>query len=199
MDKSLFNQLKFNPFALEEYELMWKVYPDLAKRAPFCSIPEGVENFELPDLNKLIKFTVVYVDPLSPLYDEKDFDVRINKSMEVLGFDKEEERFFDFVRSNSTLWNVVLFTYFKMINAHMYESWYTLKVNLHILSAKLRSAELADSDRRQYTKMITDARDELLEVEHKLFPDEYTMKIVAQKASEGKVTGYAEKYALKLE
>ena len=199
MDKGLFKQLRYNPFELEEFQLMWKVYPDLAKRKEFCKLPEGVVDFDLPDLNKLIKFTVIYIDPLSPLYDEKDFDVRMDKAMEALGYDKEEERFFDFVKSNGELWNVILFTYFKMINNHMYESWYSQKVNFHILSARLRSSDLEDGVRLRYTKMVDEARDGLIEIEHKLFPDEYTMRIVAEKASEGKVTGYAEKYALKLE
>jgi len=71
-------------------------------------------------------------------------------------------------------------------------------MNIHTLNAQLRSA-MDVGDRRQITKHIKDFTDDLVKVEHSLFPDERTAKMIGRMSTEDSLQGYAEKYALELE
>lgn len=193
MDK--YDKLPLNPFKCEPKEYMWKKYPQLARRTAFSSIPKGMKgHITLAELNKLIKFVVLYIDPLSPLFEEKDFEHRTNVAMEDLGFTKKE-KFFKHIENQTLFFKNLVYEYFQMVNNHEYEAWYTMKINLHHINRKLRDPSTDLSNRRQLTKAITEFKTELIELENKILPDQYTMNIVSDLATADKLASYAEKYA----
>ena len=193
MDK--YDKLPINPFKCEGKEYMWKKYPKLSRRTAFSSIPKGMRgHITLPDLNKLIKFVVIYIDPLSPLFEEKDFEQRATMAMEDLGF-KKSEKFFQHFENNTLFFQNLVFEYFKMVNNHEYEAWYTMKINLHHINKRLRDPSTQLSDRRQLTKAITDFQEDLIKLENKILPDDYTMNIISDLATADNLASYAEKYA----
>lgn len=174
---------------------MIELYPALSRRKAFTAIPEGVDNFSFADLDKLIRFVIVFIDPQSPVYEETDFDYRKALALEALGY-KKSERFYEEVSENTDLFNSVLFTYFKMVNNLLFEQWYTMYMNLHIVNQKMASPDaIADSERRQTSKISKQLYDDLVELQHSLFPDEQTARIMAEKSSEEDLGGYAEQYA----
>ena len=119
--------------------------------------------------------------------------------MEDLGYE-EDDRFYKEIKESSSLYRAMVFEYFKMVNDHNYEVWFSLKMNLHILGEKLRNPYgVDDSNRRHLTKSMGVFRKEIIELEHMIFPDEYTTKIVAEQATKASLSGFAEKYALTLE
>lgn len=193
-----FSKLKYNPVGIPNGKRFWEVCPELFKRRDaFRLVPEGVEKFSLIDLDKLIRFVVLFCDPLSPFAQEKDFEHRARQAREALGF-TEKERFWMEVTESTDFFNEILFEYFKMQNNHLYETWFSLKMGLHQTNKRLRGDTMKDSDRRHLMAAIKDFAFEVKELEHQLFPDEYTAQIIAEKSARDSLTGYAEKYAQEL-
>lgn len=184
-----------DPLACEGY--MWEKYPDLARRKIFCTEPYVLgfkSSLNLDDLNNLIKFIVLFVDPTSPLAKEKDFDYRTNAALGMLGLSKYD-LFFQEIEKNTLYWNCVLATYFAATHAIEYESWFTSKMALHHISMELRANIIPPNERRMTMKIMDEMTEDFLKKEHRLFPDEYTRNAVVASAELDQFAGYAERYA----
>lgn len=193
-----FSKLANNPVGVSFDKYIWEVHPRLARRKIFCEPQDDIKNFSLLDLDKLLRFVIVFIDPTSPLADEKDFEHRIRASMEALGFD-ERERFWKEVEGNTLYFHSILSAYFAMCHAIRYETWFSKKMAIHNINTKLRSGSWkTESEQRQALKMQDDLSYELIDLEHSLFPDEYTYKIIQEQATADKFVGYAEQYAEKI-
>lgn len=195
-----FSNLQYNPLELEENQYIWDKYPKLRRRVLFCSVPtkpERFHDFGKGDLNKLVCFVILFVDPLSPFFDEKDFDYRAQLVLEALGFSRAD-RFFKEVEDYTDYYNDILFEYFRMVSAIEYETWFSLKENLHRINKQIRGNTIKDSDRRHLMGVIQTGLDDIMSIEHRLFPDERTANYIRQKASETSYSGYPEQYALNL-
>ncbi len=68
--------------------MIWDRYNDFLVREELCSLPDGFgpEGFDLDDLNKILKFIIIFVDPLSPLVENKDFGDRSIRALKFLKF-----------------------------------------------------------------------------------------------------------------
>lgn len=175
--------MEYDPFC-EGY--MTETYPKLKSR-PFFVKYKGLD---LDYLDKMLRFVIVLIDPLSPVGHERDFDIRVRFASEKTGvvFDPENEVFQKYA-----------FEYFKMINAIGYEAWFTLKMAFHQISRSLRSFAMKDSDRLRAMREMDSIKANLLKEEHFLFPDSHTKRLVNDMAVEESLLGYAEKYAQDLD
>lgn len=190
-----FDKLIYDPFC---EGFLKDNYPAFDRRKAFRAIPQGIKSFGLQDLDKMLRFTILYLDPLSPFFDERDDKQRRISCIDALDLDKRE-RFLTEIDDNTAYWQMIVFEYFKMINATQFETWFSLKMSLHIMNARLRSATaLKDSDRLRLTKEVTALGRELMEIQAELFPDERTQRIISEKATED-LGGYAEKHAMDLD
>ncbi len=71
-----------------------------------------------------------------------------------------------------------------------------MKMSIHHANTQLRMPGMDLGKRRSMMKEIKGIADELLLLEHKIFPDKRTTNIVAQMATSESLAGYAERYAL---
>lgn len=189
-----FKRLDFNPVVLGPTEFIWDKYPRLKKRDAFFRIPEEMDDFNLHDLNDLLKFMVIFVDPDSPFWDERDFDYRASQCLKTLHL-APSARFYQEVSEKTGYWNFMLYEYFRFINTPLFEMWFSVKENFHIMNMKLRDATIKETDRLKLIQEIDVVLGKLTNLEYKLFPDEKTAKAVADIATEKSLGGYAEMFA----
>jgi len=195
-----FGKLKYNPIVLSNQKRMWIEYPDFAKRPLLCSLPpdsEELSNLELIDLDKMLRFIVLFVDPLSPYASERDFDIRERLCMKALGYGTSS-KFYKHISDISEYYVEVLLEYFKMIHNIRYEHWFSTVTSYRQLNRDLLNNAVTLRDRATAMAIQDKTVKEIETLEHSLFPDEMTKNILAKKATQG-LSGYAEKYALTLE
>ena len=173
---------------------IWEAYPEFTRRTAFKKIPAEVANFSLDDMDKLIKFAVVFIDPSSKFADERDFELRKNLCLEHLGADPGD-RFFEEVEEDTRFWHMIMFEYFKMCHSLEYELWFSSWYSLKIQYAKLRDTSMKETDRSKIQDAIQQQTYDLIRLENQLFPDERTKQVVSRIATEDSIAGYAELFA----
>lgn len=185
---------------------IWEAYPEFTRRKVFRDLPRTMEQFEddyvdfgIDDLDKLIKFAIVFIDPSSPLADERDYDLRIVATMEYLGFSKKD-RFYKEIDEDTYYWHLIMFEYFKMCTHLEYELWFSTWYGLKIQYAKLRNNKsMKETDRAKLIASLQDQTNDFIKLSNQLFPDERTKAVVARISTEDSVAGFAEKFALNLD
>lgn len=192
-----FTKIKYNPLVVPEEDYIWEHYPDLQRRVTFCNLPldEKYSDLDLEGLDELLKFVIIFVDPLSPLASEKDFRIRSEIALEQLGLTKKA-KFFKHFEQGTTWMQDVLMTYFAMIHDLLYEQWFSQKMSIHISNTQLIDARMDSLDRSRLQKDLGERIKTLKEIEHQLFPDEYTKKLIVEASTAKFQYGFAEKYAL---
>jgi len=171
-----FSKLKYDP---RERQKMIVAYPVMKGRFPSHK-----------DVDMLIRFAIMFCDPFSPIAEERDLDNKKRDALEALG-EKVFSDFYKHIADNDALWKDVMFSYFVLINHTQYETWLTLKESFHILAAELRG-HIDSKDRGKISKDLSAINDEIVELEAKLFPDDYTKNQIVEKIPVG---GYAERFA----
>jgi len=206
-DYTLFEEMSLNPFDLPAGKMMdhYKVF----KASVFWNHEDIVDEdnpeftYELIDVDAMIKFIVLFVDSQSPYYDEKNFDLRVNKCMRAFDLDAKGVVGVE-VLSNGPLFVKILHEFFKRINSHLYETWFSMKMNLHQMNSYLRKPPIPDKNgsvaqdvnaRRQLSQVIPELTFELIEMEMQLFPDDRIQKMIAERSSDDGLGGPAEQYA----
>lgn len=202
-----FNKMEFNPFATNEM-LMVDKYKKLRRRRAFRA------RHKLIDLDTLLRFVVVFVDPQSPLSEERDFDERMSKAVKVMEIEEGSNEFLEIYRQPieelgnyvpGTLLENYIFEYFKMVNNHEFELWFTLKMDYHQQCQYLRSPAPADpvaagldaTRRNSVASALKEKMMMVLRAEDQLFQDERIKGIVVDNATkDDDLAGYAERYAL---
>lgn len=194
---------EFDPFC-DGY--IWENYTKLAVRDVFSKLPVDflgsdiidsrpeLLDVDLADLDKIIRFTIVFADPLSPMASERDFEFRVNATISLLNH--KGERYISLVKSGHFFFHLMLYEYFKMVNSFKYESWFSAKMGLHQMNLMLRTGAQKDLDRLKYMQSIESLTLQVVKMEAELFPDPYTAKIIAEQATKSRLGGYAEQYAL---
>lgn len=185
---------------------IWEAYPEFTRRKLFRDLPRTMEQFEddyvgfgIGDLDKLIKFAIVFIDPSSPLADERDYDLRIVATMEYLGYSKKD-RFYKEIDEDTYYWHLIMFEYFKMCTHLEYELWFSTWYGLKIQYAKLRNNKsMKETDRAKLIASLQDQTNDFIKLSNQLFPDERTKAVVARISTEDSVAGFAEKFALNLD
>lgn len=184
-------RIEWNPLT---DKLMWEEHRGMQMYPLFREVPEDVLEFDLHDLDNLLKFMVLFVDPLSPFYEVRNFEIRKNQCLDALGV-KRHSRMVQEVDNVTPYWNSLLFEYFQIVNEYSYESWFSLKSNFHRMTAALRGGNLTATERRHFMTSMKDAKKELQEMEYELFQDERTKASIENQTEKARLGGYAEQYA----
>jgi hypothetical protein len=174
-----FSKLKYDPRVKGK---ITQEYPVMKGRFP-----------EHKDVDMLIRFAILFLDPFSPIAEERDIEVKKRDALKAL---KEESwsDFYKHVETNDSMWGDVVYGYFSLIHHTQYETWLTLKMSFHQLSQELRGI-MDSKDRVAASKGLASINQEIIELEAKLFPDEYTKHQIIEKIP---LAGYAERFALYL-
>jgi hypothetical protein len=206
-DYKEFEKMTLNPFRIAKGKFMdeYKIF----KQKRFWENPEDGEK-ESPynrwtrhEKDMIVRFVVLLIDTESPYYEEKSYDIRVSKCKKALDIvkasvvDKE-------IDEDGPFMTKVLFEFFKNINNHLYETWFSMKMNLHQMNNYLRRPPAVDKNgstasdinaRRQLSQVITELAYELIEIEFQLFPDSRLQKMINDKATDDGLGGYAEQFA----
>lgn len=155
----------------------------------------GVRKAFFPD-DEALRFYIYLIAPDSPLAQEKDWDLRIDKALEYSGMDRNAAAYLDFAEGREEVQDAI-FELFRLYANVKYESWFSTKQSFHILNARLRdNYGLKDSDRLRVMKEIDQLTERLMKMEYELFKEEHIHEIIAERAAAKSLSGYAEKFAL---
>ena len=197
----MFNHMQLNPFNAKDGKM--SSYKEFSKKVYWQKPEEGYDDFTKDDINALIKFAVLLVDNESPFYGEKDFLLRVKKCERVLYVDRNK-RVKKEIEEMGDLLNNILFNFFKSVNYHIYETWMSMKINIHNMNMYLRKPPIPDKNgsvatdinaRRNLSKTISELMHDLIEIEYQLFPDNRLQKIIVERSQEDGLGGYAEQFA----
>lgn len=204
MDINEFNDCYINPLDIEKKQYVWEKYDQLKKRNIFYMLPKNKEGstwytgFTKKDLNSLIQFIVVFVDANSPLAPERDFNLRMRKSVEIVS---PTEKALAEIDNETDLFQEMVHQYFLMTNQMEYEIWFSKMLTVHNMTRVLRrplTIDALDTDVRAI-KSATDVIN-MLETDLKnrgamLFRDSRLEKMIVSRATEDDLTGFAEEFA----
>jgi len=196
-----FSSLEFDPTVLDDGEMIWEKYPDLANPI-FCKLSE--EDFTLgytyEDLSLLVSFVVLYIDEESPCYKETDMDRRIRFCTNTLKIE-EDSMVYDQITNHTAKYSAILYEYFKWSNNIAFEGWFSLKSTMAGYYQYLRTpisnedADLEVDRRTKIQERLVKLEKTLMEKEAKLFPSPRIQKQIARENLKESLTGYAEKHA----
>ena len=199
-----YEHMTLNPFSVTTSKTMDSEYK-IFKPKRFWIVPETSE-YELwkkVNTDKILRFVILMIDPESPHYEERNFDIRAGKSMHSLQISVKSAEFKE-IENMGTVYSNVMYEFFKIMNSHMYETWFSSKMNLHQLNKYLRQPPVPDKNgsvasdvnaRRQLSQVITDLTFDLIEIEYQLFPDTRLAKMINDRAADDGLGGYAEQFA----
>ena len=217
--------MELNPFIVPKDVYIQNHYPRFARNPAYHHIPKVIEkevtkdengkkqvkerskcykDFGAREIDRILKFVVIFIDTESPYSEERNFDVRSRKCLKALQI-KKDSFIHKEIKESGQLYNHLVFEFFKEINAHQYETWFSMKMNLHQMNAYLRSNPIADRNgnlgadinaRRQLSSKIPEMLGELVDIEYTIFPDNRLQKIINDKSVQDSINGYAEQFAL---
>jgi len=174
--------MKYDPFIPGP---LYKEYSDIALRKIFRHE------------DKLLRVAILFIGPDSELAQVRDFELRLNKSIELLKFGEDQGGPVRMaIEGNSKEWGEVVYEYFRLVHNTRYEAWWSLLQSFHQLSKDLRSGSIKVRERLAAFKEMRNIQAELDNIEFELFKDEQTKERIAQSALNASLSGYAERYAL---
>ena len=190
-------EMEYNPLVKGR---IVSIYPKLAKVVKL----EEVKSMEYADADKLVRFVVLLVDPMSPFAEDKNIEDRMMQCFSLLKIPKNTKVYAEIMEMGE-VFRDFMFNYFRLIHAIDYEAWITLKLNFHNSSRYLRvpiSPEVSEKEinaRRQLSKEIGNMRKELVDLEYKLFQDKRLLKLINDAQMDEAIGGYVELNAQELD
>lgn len=169
---------------------IWATVTELKTRDVFCD----TEYLGKKDLEKMIKFIILLINPEYELSKERVWEEKVSKIITFLGFSKKD-KFFKEINDKTVYFTGMVTVYFKLIAIHHYERWYSAKEAFHNVNRMLRNPKTDPLDIVRLQKIADGQYKQLIKYEEVLFEDEGTRDIIAMASSRDVMTGYAEKYA----
>lgn len=208
MAKADFSKLKYNPFTIPRGAAVGEHYPALGRRAAFSVVPHALfkekEEKEIPskrDLSLLLSFIILFCEPGSPFYEERDFGERRAMCLQALGVDPES-LVGQMIAGDHWYYAGLLAVFLRLLNSSQFDTWLSLKTHAEQMKTYLRQpiAGKIDEVIEAKTKIATQVGKldkELAEVEKSLFRDRSVMELVNESVTaDAGMAGYAELYAL---
>ena len=136
------------------------------------------------------------------MFEHRDFEDRRTKALAVFKI-KEDSLEYDEIMENGLLFQDFVYEFFKLVNNHMYEQWFTYKQQIHSFNKFLRAEPDFTSDdiikemnsRRALLKESEAFGEKLLKLETIIFDDERLAKLINEKTVQNSIGNYAEFYA----
>ena len=156
---------------------------------------QKTESLEMKDW--LIRFFVLFIDPESPFAKIRDFRVRKDKSKEAIGDAKGRipKKVNKEIESCGQIYQLIQSEFFKLVHDSDYVHWVSLRTVYETLTDRLRSPTIATDDAMLIVKQIDMLKENLENVEKKIFSDSRILRQVADEKQRQQITGYAERYA----
>lgn len=200
--------MEFNPLRNPK-EYIWNMYERLKIRDQLTATKEEVvkaaddietkkrkaEALEMKDW--LIRFFVLFIDPESPFARIRDFKVRRDKSREAIGDVKGKipKKIMKEIESCGSIYQLIQSEFFKLVHDSDYVHWVSLRSVYETLTDRLRNPNVATDEAVAIVKQIDTIKENLENVEKKLFSDSRILRQVADEKQRQQITGYAERYA----
>lgn len=206
MDTSAFEQMDFNPFIGAKF--IWSVYPKMARRKPLWHVPREVfeqMNGYVPDdhdLDRLVRFVVLFCSEQSPFYTEPEYEDRIYACAAALEM-ADNDRIVVMVREGHWWVADVMSAFMQLENSDLFQNWMALKIAAH---NQRRYIMMPFSEHAEPEKMMAAQQkvastlsatvDHLASLELRLFPDSKSAKLVKESVMKDEIGGWAEQFAL---
>lgn len=204
MEKKDFEKMEFNPFAVFGNTPIWKHYSRLGKIRAFSYIPDDYVKLGWKDenLSRILGFVIILIDPQSPLFEIRDYEQRKEDAAKMMKISNNQE--LNEILDEGEIFHELIHEYFRLINNHLYEQWFTYKSQIHTFNSYLRKPLSTDmtkvptevNARKALMKEIKNFNDELQHLEAVIFQDERIAKLINEKAVQNSIGGYAERFAL---
>jgi len=201
-------KMEFNPLRNPK-EYIWDMYERLRIRDQLTATPDELvksnddaetkkqkaEALEMKDW--LIRFFVLFIDPESPFAKIRDFKVRKDKSKEAIGDAKGRipKKVNKEIESCGQVYQLIQSEFFKLVHDSDYVHWVSLRSIYETLTDRLRNPNIDSDEAVSIVKQIPSVKDNLEEIEKKLFSDSRILRQVADEKQRNMLTGYAERYA----
>jgi hypothetical protein len=157
-------------------------------------VPE--DSLSYAEIDNMTRFVVMFIDPGSPYFREKDFETRMRLCCKHLDI-RETSGLFKKIRNLCPTLLLMITEYFKMSNNARFEAWFSTKMLFHQLSQEARTPtflnETSISDKLKVATSLQALSQKVIELDHLMFPDEQTSRLVSEVVS---APNYAEKFAL---
>lgn len=192
--------MKFDPSLVPTGKFIWEHYPLLGRRKVLSTVPDSYD-WNLRELDSLIRYVLYFADPESPLADETDYEFRIEQAKEL---SRVKGKIVEEIDKEGMLFQSILLEVFKLANSYLYELWFSLKANYHILNTELRRhPDSLDSAALNARRMLGSSMEEnltaLAKTELALFPNPAVEKIVNRAAMSEDPGRWVEEFAEELE
>ena len=200
--------MEFNPLRHPK-EYIWDMYERLRIRTQLTATPDELiksnddaetkkqkaEALEMKDW--LIRCFVLFIDPESPFAKIRDFKVRKDKSKEAIGDAKGRipKKVNKEIESCGPVYQLIQSEFFKLVHDSDYVHWVSLRSIYETLTDRLRNPNIDSDEAVSIVKQIPSVKDNLEEIEKKLFSDSRILRQVADEKQRQQITGYAERYA----
>jgi hypothetical protein len=205
MEKQDFEGMDFNPFGVFGETPVQKHYKRLSRIQAFSHIPEdyGALGWKQKDLSKLLSFIIIFVDTQSPFHTYRDFDKRKKEAKKVLKI-QHGDIVSDEIEEEGHMFRELLFEYFRLINDHLYEEWFSLKQQVHTFNKLMRTALTTDMDRlptelnarKNLTKEVKNFNRDLMKLESQIFNDDRLAQLINEEVVQNSIGGFPEKFAV---
>jgi hypothetical protein len=197
-----FKGMELNPFAPFGRTPIFEHYRRLGTHKVFSNIPDrySKNGWNKFNMSTLLKYVIVFIDRDSPLWEERDFAQRTRKALDVLNIKDDSLEYFE-IEQEGELFQDFVFEFFKLINSHVYEQWFTTKMQVHTFNKYLRQAPdpknliKSINTKKALAKEIKQFSEDLVKLESNIFDDERLAKLISDKSTQNAIGGYAEKYA----
>lgn len=205
-----FMDMTFYPFVNNGKKRIWEIYPALAL--------DAILDYEFPDdmkehyhgwgaqqIELLMKFVIIFVDPQSPLLKrEKDYFRRRELAFEVLGLGPKNKVRVE-IELETKYYGSVVSTYFKTVNDMDFEEWFSLRVAWQDAMAILRTPSMDSEDfaafqekKAKIVGSMKEIKKEMLDIEARIFQDDRLQKKILSQTTDEDAT-YAERFAENLD
>lgn len=211
--------MPLDPFNIPKGVKCFEHYSELKQCKTIYSIPKDLDSEMKPifldyidwknnEIDCLIRYVIVLIDELSPLYQEANFERRQKEALAaIISFasGKSFPRVLEEIEKEGLLYDHVVFQFFCLINSHDYELWYSLKMNVHRMNNQLRIGYVEDSKgslessiktKAMLAKNIIAINLQLKNIELRLFPNNKRLaKKMTKMSMADTIGGYMERFA----
>jgi hypothetical protein len=197
--------MEFNPFVqgamIEHYKKLRsvKVFKPFIKNKDLGLAGDDPYGLNDKECDTVLRIVILYLDPQSPLSEEKDLDVKLSTILTVFNVGKKSlvhKEIFE----KKVLFHAYCYEYFKFIHTVEYEAWFSLKIAFHNMNKLLRmdippGDEKAISVVRSIAKDMGQLKASLVEMEYNLFGDRRLLDIIKSEQMKESIGGHAEIHA----
>jgi len=204
MKEQEFSGMEFNPFEPFGETFMCKHFKRLGKIEAFSYLPAEYKEagWKKNNIDRMLRFVVVFIDPQSPLFEERDFMKRRKLAKKVIGIKKDDVENAE-IEDEAEVFQELTYEYFRLIHATNYEQWFTYKMQIADFNKYLRtpiekSAQKVAQEvnaRKSLMQQIGSFTEEMQKLENVIFNDDRLAKMINEKAVQNSIGGYAERFA----